>query len=105
VARTFLQRSFAAREAVGRKCEGWEMCHEEKGKLLQLPAAISLGFTYCGNKCGFFLLLGEVRITKPVVNYDVVSYYREEAVCPDLFAGSPDYWSNVNFFVNVCWKS
>jgi hypothetical protein len=44
-----------------------------------------------------------VRIQKPVVTYDMVSYYTK-AACPDLFAALPNVFAGENLiiFTNYC---
>jgi hypothetical protein len=45
----------------------------------------------------------QVRIQKPVVTYDVVTYDKK-AVCPDLFAMLPNVFHHINFtiFIEHC---
>jgi hypothetical protein len=44
-----------------------------------------------------------VGIQKPVLTYDIVSYYRK-AVCPNLFAALPNIFYHLNFtiFIRHC---
>jgi hypothetical protein len=66
---------------------------------------------YTGVPCGRFfyefqnqsllqLLNLRARIKKPVVAYDIVSYYKK-AVCPNLFAALPNIFYHLNFTILI----
>jgi hypothetical protein len=68
----------------------------ERRRLMHICLSNRVGVWQNGSFTSF--LSNWVRIQKPVVTYDVVSYYRK-AVCSNLFAALPNIFYHLNFTI------